>query len=56
MIKNIDHVAIIVRDIDTAIKAYSEMFGFKVTETREGPGGEFKSAMITNGDMCLEFV
>jgi methylmalonyl-CoA epimerase len=55
MITKIDHVAVIVRDLDTAVKSYSEMFGFKVVEEMGGPGGEFKSVIIANGDMRLEF-
>ena len=55
MVTKIDHVAVIVRDLDAAVKSYSDMFGFKVVETMEGPGGEFKSVIIANGDMCLEF-
>jgi len=55
MVTKIDHVAIIVKDLDAATKSYSDMFGFQLTETREGPGAEFKSAMMANGDMCLEF-
>ena len=55
MITKIDHVAVIVRDIDAAVKSYGDMFGFKVVETMQGPGGEFKSVIIANGDMRLEF-
>jgi methylmalonyl-CoA epimerase len=55
MVTRIDHVAVIVKDLDAAIKSYSDMFGFKVVETMDGPGGEFKSVTIANGDMRLEF-
>jgi methylmalonyl-CoA epimerase len=55
MVTKIDHVAVIVRDIDAAVKSYSDMFGFKVVEEMGGPGGEFKSVIIANGDMRLEF-
>ena len=54
MLKKIDHIALIVRDLDKAAKSYADMFGFKVAESREGPGGEFKSMMIRAGDITLE--
>jgi methylmalonyl-CoA epimerase len=54
MLKKIDHIALIVRDVDKAAKSYADMFGFKVVEAREGPGGEFKSAMVRAGDITLE--
>jgi methylmalonyl-CoA epimerase len=55
MLKKIDHVAVIVKDLDAAVKNYADMFGFKLEEVREGPGGEFKSAIVANGDMRMEF-
>ena len=54
MLKKIDHIAIVVKDIEKAVKSYSDMFGFKIMEKREGPGGEFVSAMMALGDMRLE--
>lgn len=55
MVTKIDHVAVIVKDLDAAVKSYAEMFGFGVTGTMEGPGGEFKSATIACGEIRLEF-
>ena len=56
MIQKIDHVAIIVKDLDVAVKNYAEMFGFKLEEMREGPGGEFKSVHVRVNDITLEFL
>jgi methylmalonyl-CoA epimerase len=56
MVNKIDHIAIVVRDTDEALKVYSEMFGFKVVETLEGPGGEFKAVLVRAGDIGLEFL
>ena len=56
MIKKIDHVAIIVGDIDEALKIYSELFGFKVIEEVTDPDGEFKSVLVSVGDITLEFL
>jgi methylmalonyl-CoA/ethylmalonyl-CoA epimerase len=54
MLKKIDHIAVVVKDIDKAVKSYTDMFGFKVMEKREGPGGEFVSVMMTLGDIHIE--
>jgi methylmalonyl-CoA/ethylmalonyl-CoA epimerase len=54
MLKKIDHVAVVVKDIEKAAKSYAEMFGFTVLEEMEGPGGEFVSVMMSCGDIRLE--
>jgi methylmalonyl-CoA/ethylmalonyl-CoA epimerase len=53
MLKKLDHIAVVVKDIDKAAKAYAEMFGFKAGEKREGPG--FVSLFATLGDIKMEF-
>lgn len=54
MLKKIDHIAVVVKDIEKAAKSYADMFGFKVIEKRPGPGGEFISAMMSLGDIRVE--
>jgi methylmalonyl-CoA/ethylmalonyl-CoA epimerase len=56
MLKKIDHIAIIVKDADEALKNYSGMFGFEVVEKMGGPGGEFKAVLVRVGDITLEFL
>jgi len=56
MVRKIDHIAIVVRDADEALKVYSEMFGFEVVETIDGPAGEFKAVLVRAGDIRLEFL
>ncbi|HUT67124.1 MAG TPA: VOC family protein [Dehalococcoidales bacterium] len=56
MVKKIDHIAIVVKDADEALKVYSEMFGFKLVEEMAGPGGEFKAVLVRAGDITLEFL
>ncbi|MFH1646909.1 MAG: VOC family protein [Chloroflexota bacterium] len=56
MVRKIDHIAIVVKDADAALKVYSEMFGFKVVEEMEGPAGEFKAVLVAAGDIRLEFL
>jgi methylmalonyl-CoA epimerase len=54
MLKKIDHIAIVVKDIDKAVTSYADMFGFRVVEKREGPGGEFVSVMMALGNIRVE--
>jgi len=56
MVNKIDHIAIVVKDADEAIKLYSDMFGFEVVETIDGPAGEFKAVLVKAGDIMLEFL
>jgi methylmalonyl-CoA/ethylmalonyl-CoA epimerase len=54
MLKKIDHVALVVKDLEAAINNFKDLFGFEVVERNEGPGGEFTGVMIENGAMRLE--
>lgn len=54
MLNKIDHIGVVVKDLDGAVKNYTDMFGFKVVEKMEGPGGEFKNAMLQQGDIRVE--
>jgi methylmalonyl-CoA epimerase len=54
MLKKIDHIAIVVRDVEKAAKSYAGMFGFKEVERMEGPGGEFTSIMMSLDDIWIE--
>jgi methylmalonyl-CoA/ethylmalonyl-CoA epimerase len=56
MLKKIDHIAIVVKDLEKAVQSYADMFGFRVIEKREGPGGEFVSMMMSCGDIRLELL
>jgi methylmalonyl-CoA/ethylmalonyl-CoA epimerase len=56
MLKKIDHIAIVVKDVEAALKNYEGMFGFKVKTRMDGPGGEFKAVHAVAGDITLEFL
>ena len=56
MVHKIDHIGIVVKDADEALKVYSEMFDFEVVEEMGGPGGEFKAVLVKTGDITLEFL
>ncbi len=56
--KRIDHVGIVVKDLDTALATYSRNFGFSVDSSK---GGEvaalgIKNAFMTVGESDLEFI
>jgi tRNA (cmo5U34)-methyltransferase len=56
MLKKIDHIGIVVKDIEKAAKAYAGMFGFKVFDQRDGPDMEFKSILMSCGDIKFELI
>ena len=54
MLKKIDHIAVVVKDIEKAVKSYADMFDFKEVERSEGSEGEFVSVMMSAGDIRVE--
>ncbi|GAF76400.1 unnamed protein product [marine sediment metagenome] len=56
MIRKIDHVGIVVRDLDKAIKLYSEAFGFKVKMIEVMKENQTRIALIPVGEVLLELI
>ena len=58
MLKRIDHIAIIVRDIEASAKLFCESYGFEMYSASErvDPSGEFKSVFITSGEIKIELI
>lgn len=56
MIRKIDHVGIVVRNIDQALKIFSNVFGFSIVESITDPRQEFRSVLIFVGDAVLELI
>ena len=56
--KKIDHVGIVVKDLDAALATYSRHFGFPVDRSRGGevPALGIKNAFMPVGDSDLEFI
>lgn len=56
--KRIDHVGIVVKDLDTALETYSRNFGFAVDSSRGGavPALGIKNAFMPVGGSDLEFI
>lgn len=57
LLKRIDHVGVIVRDIEEAVKLFSEVFGFKTPSSPYMDSqGEFESVLLVAGDVNLELI
>ena len=52
--KKIDHIAIAVKDLDTAVKTFTGNFGFPVERMGEVPALNIRRAFLTIGDASLE--
>jgi methylmalonyl-CoA/ethylmalonyl-CoA epimerase len=52
--KKIDHVAIAVKDIDAAVKTFTENFGLPVGRRGEVPQLAMRNAFLSIGDASLE--
>src|SRR4030042_5924537 len=50
------HIGLSVKDLDTAINWYKDMFGFKEVKRFEKKELEIKGALIANGDMNIELL
>ncbi len=53
MIKGMDHVAIVVSDMDRSIKFYSEILGLKIHSDGRKEGGEKKSFLGTKSETLV---
>lgn len=56
MITKIDHVGILVRNIDEAKKIYSNLFGLEEVESATDHEQEFISVLLSRGDTTLELI
>ena len=58
MLKRIDHIGVMVRDIDEAVKVFSEIFGFRKVDSslHTDSGGDFKSVQMTAGEVTIELI
>ena len=56
MIEKLDHVGIVVKDLDKAIKVYSEALGLKVEAIEEMKEVQAKLAFLPVGDGFIELI
>jgi methylmalonyl-CoA epimerase len=54
LVKKIDHVAIAVKDLDAAVKTFTNNFAFPVERLGEVPQLNIRRAFLTIGDASLE--
>lgn len=52
--KKIDHIAIAVKDLDTAVKTFTANFGFPIERIGDVPALNIRRAYLTIGDAWLE--
>ena len=56
MIKNVDHIAIAVENLDNALENFEKLFGATVEHREEIAGYNVEVATVRVGNTCLEFV
>jgi methylmalonyl-CoA/ethylmalonyl-CoA epimerase len=56
MIKKFDHVGLAVKDSGETAALLSNLFGFKVIESRAEPQAGFRSTLVSKEDVTLELI
>lgn len=57
MLKKIDHIGIVVKNLDEALDLYVRSFGFQVSDIQVAEKGEkFRTAMVSFGDVTFELI
>jgi len=58
VLKKIDHIAIVVKNIEASARLFCEAFGFEKNSESErvDPNGEFKSIFLTSCDIKIELI
>jgi methylmalonyl-CoA epimerase len=56
MVKEFDHIGVVVKDTKESAEILSSLFGFTVTEVQEFPEQGFKSTLITKEKVTIELI
>ncbi len=56
MIKKLDHVSIVVTNLDEGLKTYENLLGIKASHIEEVPDQKIKAAMLALGDIEIELI
>lgn len=56
MIKKIDHVSVVVKNLDEGLKAYENLLGIKPSHVETVPDQGIKAAMLVLGDVEIELI
>ena len=54
--KRINHVAIVVKDLDGALKLFGELFGLRAEKIEDVPEQGVRAALVPVGDTEIEFI
>jgi methylmalonyl-CoA epimerase len=56
MIKKFDHVGIVIKNTEEVLSLFSNLFGFKISESLTFPEEGFKSTLISKEGVTLELI
>ena len=56
MIKKVDHISIVVKNLDEGLKTYEDLLGVKHSHVEEIPDQGIKAAMLVLGDVEIELI
>jgi methylmalonyl-CoA epimerase len=56
MLKEIDHIGVVVGSAAQAAEALGEAFGFRAVETMVSPDGDFRATIVASGGTRLELI
>jgi methylmalonyl-CoA/ethylmalonyl-CoA epimerase len=56
MIKKFDHVGIVVKNTEDTLSLFSNLFGFKISESLTFPEEGFKSTLISKEGVTIELI
>jgi methylmalonyl-CoA epimerase len=56
MIKKVDHISIVVKNLDEGLKTYEDLLGVKHSHVEEVPDQGIKAAMLVLGDVEIELI
>ena len=56
MIKNINHIGVVVKSIDDALQLFTNIFGFEASEIMDVKDMGIKSAMVSSGGVTFELM
>jgi tRNA (cmo5U34)-methyltransferase len=56
LLKKVDHIGIIVKDVEKTANTFTELFGFKLIDKMDTQDGEYQSVMMVCGEIKLEII
>ena len=56
MINKFDHIGIVAKNIEDTMSLFSNLFGFKILESRSFPEEGFRSTLISKGEVTIELI